>query len=130
MTGYYAIVHKDDDSAYGVSFPDLPGCFSAADSLDDVVAQAREALALYLEDLDAAPPASRLEQVRAMAADDLADGAFVVLVPQVARTRTLSRINIPLDTGTLSAIDHAAKARNLTRSAFLAHAARREIEGR
>ena len=40
MKTYIALVHKDADSAWGVSFPDLPGCFSAADTLDDVLPKA------------------------------------------------------------------------------------------
>jgi predicted RNase H-like HicB family nuclease len=46
---YRAIMHKEDDSAYGVHFPDLPGCFSAADRLEDVFANATEALALWFD---------------------------------------------------------------------------------
>lgn len=37
MKTYFALVHKDEVGAYGISFPDLPGCFSAADDLDDLV---------------------------------------------------------------------------------------------
>jgi hypothetical protein len=33
MKYFYAVVHKDEGSAFGVHFPDLPGCFSAADDL-------------------------------------------------------------------------------------------------
>jgi predicted RNase H-like HicB family nuclease len=29
---FIAVVHKDPDSAFGISFPDLPGCFSSAES--------------------------------------------------------------------------------------------------
>ena len=47
---YFAIVHKDEDSAYGISFPDVPGCFSAADREEDIIANAIEALSLYFED--------------------------------------------------------------------------------
>ena len=42
MKPYIAIVHKDQDSAYGLSFPDAPGCFSAADDMDDVFANAAQ----------------------------------------------------------------------------------------
>ena len=35
MKPYIVIVHKDEHSAYGMSFPDAPGCFSAADEIDD-----------------------------------------------------------------------------------------------
>ena len=43
---YFAIIHEDRDSAVGVEFPDLPGCFSAGDTLDEAVANADEALRL------------------------------------------------------------------------------------
>jgi predicted RNase H-like HicB family nuclease len=49
MKPYIAIVHQEGDSAYGVSFPDAPGCFSAADELDDLFAMATEALELWEE---------------------------------------------------------------------------------
>ena len=35
---YVAFVHKDPDSAYGISFPDFPGCISAGDTMDEVIA--------------------------------------------------------------------------------------------
>ena len=49
MEPYIAIVHKDPESAYGVSFLDAPGCFSAADTIDDLFANAAEAIALWME---------------------------------------------------------------------------------
>ena len=45
MTHDIALVHKDKSSAFGVQFPDVPGCFSAAGDMDDLVANAMEALA-------------------------------------------------------------------------------------
>jgi predicted RNase H-like HicB family nuclease len=49
MKTYFAIVHKDEDSAVGVVFPDLPGCFSAGDTYDKAIANAHVALRLYAE---------------------------------------------------------------------------------
>lgn len=129
MNYYYAVVHKDDDSAYGVHFPDVPGCFSAADTLEDVLPNAVEALTLQFED---APPTatSSAGRIRELASEDLANGAFLMAVPYVRNSGQLSRVNISLDRAMLDAIDAAATARKLTRSAFLAQAARNEIEGR
>ena len=42
---YIAYLHKDRDSDYGVSFPDVPGCISAGDTFEEAVANAAEALA-------------------------------------------------------------------------------------
>jgi predicted RNase H-like HicB family nuclease len=49
MKSYLAIVHKDEGSAVGVVFPDLPGCFSAGDTYDKAIANAHVALQLYAE---------------------------------------------------------------------------------
>ena len=45
------VVHKDETSGYGVTVPDLPGCFSAGDSLDDAIESAHEAISCHLEGL-------------------------------------------------------------------------------
>jgi predicted RNase H-like HicB family nuclease len=129
MRYYHAVVHKDEDSAFGVQFPDLPGCFSAADVIEEVIPNAVEALSLWFEDAEETAP-SAVESIRAGAADDLAEGAFLVMVPWIGRHNKPARVNISLDHAMLDAIDKAAAMRRLTRSAFLAEAARNEIEGR
>ncbi len=129
MRYYHAVVHKDEDSAFGVQFPDLPGCFSAADDIEDVIPNAVEALSLWFEDAEDIEPRP-VEAIRADAAADLAEGAFLVMVPWIGRNSKPARVNISLDRGMLDAIDTAAAVRRLTRSAFLAEAARNEIEGR
>jgi predicted RNase H-like HicB family nuclease len=130
MRYYHAVVHKEEDSAFGVHFPDLPGCFSAADALEDVIPNATEALSLWFEDEDTQAAPSPVEMIRAQAADDLAEGAFLVMVPWIGRNTKPARVNISIDRAMLDAIDAAAAMRRLTRSAFLSEAARNEIEGR
>lgn len=44
---YIAIIHKEQGTAYGVTLPDFPGCFSAADTLDEVPRNIQEAVPLY-----------------------------------------------------------------------------------
>ena len=93
MIVYHAVVHKDEDSAWGVHFPDLPGCFSAADDLADVQANASAAVMLYLEG-EKAPEPSAIEKIRDMAADDLAEGAFpTILTAFIYATPKTSCIN-------------------------------------
>jgi predicted RNase H-like HicB family nuclease len=128
MKIFIALVHKDEDSAWGVSFPDLPGCFSAADTLADVLPQAGEALELWFEDEPLVEVRS-MEAIRAEVAEDLAQGAFLMAVPYMQTTGKPVRVNVSIDRGILDAIDTAAAARHLTRSAFLAEAARNEIRG-
>ena len=50
MAHYIALIHKEAASAYGVSFPDVPGVITAADTLDEAIAQAGEVLAFAAED--------------------------------------------------------------------------------
>jgi predicted RNase H-like HicB family nuclease len=64
---YIALIHKDPDSDYGISFPDLPGVISAGKTLDEAREMGAEALALHLEGLAAdgevAPEPSSLEEI-------------------------------------------------------------------
>jgi predicted RNase H-like HicB family nuclease len=48
MAAYIALVHKDEGTSYGVSFPDLLGVISAGDTFEEAVASAAEALAGHL----------------------------------------------------------------------------------
>jgi predicted RNase H-like HicB family nuclease len=131
MRYYFAVVHKDEDSAYGVHFPDVSGCFSAADDVEDLVSNASEALSLYAEDVELSPPRSIDELHRDPdVAADLATGAFSIAVPLIENDAHVVRANITMESGMLKAIDAEAKARGLTHSAFLAQAARRAIEQR
>jgi predicted RNase H-like HicB family nuclease len=68
MAGYIALVHKDEGTSYGVSFPDVPGCISAGDTLEEALANAGEALAGHLammrDDGDAIPVPRSFEDLR------------------------------------------------------------------
>lgn len=57
------------------------------------------------------------------------DGATTILVPLLADPGRTVRVNVTVERGLLEQIDEAAKARGLTRSAFLAGAAREKIAG-
>jgi antitoxin HicB len=50
MTHYIALIHKDIDSCYGVSFPDVPGVTTAADTIDEAMRNAAEVLEFAAED--------------------------------------------------------------------------------
>lgn len=81
MRQYVALIHKDADSDYGVSFPDLPGVISAGSDLDEARAMAAEALALHLKGMDAdgeaIPEPSSLEEIMANAENR--DGVVVLV---------------------------------------------------
>lgn len=62
MASYIALVHKDEGTSYGVSFPDVPGCISAGDTFEEAIANAGEALAGHFAAMradDEAIPAPR-----------------------------------------------------------------------
>lgn len=129
MTWYIALAHKDPESAYGISFPDLPSVFSAADDEEDIVPNAIEALSLWAEDEVLPQPSSHtVILARDDIREELKGGAFLVRIPLVRDDTRTVRANITMEAGTLAAIDAAAKRRGLTRSAFLASAALKEIE--
>lgn len=130
MRHYIGVVHQDGNSAFGVHFPDVPGCTSAADELDDLLANASEALALHLEG-EALPEARSLDTLRddVEVARDLREGAFLLAIPLIRLSGRSAKANITMDAGLLDAVDQTARERGLTRSAFLADLARREIAG-
>jgi predicted RNase H-like HicB family nuclease len=81
MRDYIALIHKDADSDFGVSFPDLPGVVTAGRDLDDARRLAEQALALHveglLEDGDAIPEPSSLDAL--MEDGDNRDGVAVLI---------------------------------------------------
>lgn len=86
MTHYVAIVEEEDGKAVGVWFPDLPGCISAGDSLDEAMLNAAEALELWAEAMiesgqDIPPPRSFADlKTDSEVADDLRR-FMVALIP-------------------------------------------------
>ncbi len=53
MPHYIALIHKEADSSYGVSFPDVPGVITGGDTIDEAMSMAREVLEFAAEDWDA-----------------------------------------------------------------------------
>lgn len=62
---YIALIHKEPESGYGVSFPDVPGVIAVADTLDEALYEAGAALGFAFEDWEGAVPAPRtLDELR------------------------------------------------------------------
>ncbi len=126
MREYIALIHKDRDSDFGVSFPDFPGCVTAGATLDEARDMAAEALAFHLEGLEAdgepIPEPSSLETVMADAENK---DALAILVPAPAQAAKTIRVNITLPEDVLRDIDRYAEANGYTRSGFLALAAKK-----
>jgi Uncharacterized conserved protein len=126
-----AIEYGNDTTAYGVVVPDLPGCFSAGDTLDEAVTNAEEAILLFLEDAieggKVPPKASTLEDLR----DDpeYAGWAWAFTNVDLSKLSTKAvRVNITVPDRLLSAIDAYAERHGETRSGFLTRAAMEAME--
>jgi predicted RNase H-like HicB family nuclease len=122
-----AIELGDAKHAYGVIVPDLPGCFSAGDTLEEAIANAEEAILLHLED-DFAPGNARVPSVSALA--DLQSRkeyhgfAWGVVDVDLGKLSTRSlRVNITVPERLLNTIDDYAERHGESRSAFLPRAA-------
>jgi predicted RNase H-like HicB family nuclease len=133
MPRYVALV-DGTVGAYGVTLPDLPGCTSGGSTTDEALRNAVEAVRMWAEDAIAdgekLPPPQAAETLRAdpEIAKAIAEGAILAIVPLLIDAGRPAKANLSIDAGLLAAIDEAAKARGLTRSAFLASAAREKIE--
>ncbi|MEX2580845.1 MAG: type II toxin-antitoxin system HicB family antitoxin [Verrucomicrobiales bacterium] len=72
----YVLIIETAEPGYSGYFPDLPGCITAGETLDEVRSNAVEALELHLEDEPDLPPARALAQVLADSEVDAAlDGS-------------------------------------------------------
>jgi predicted RNase H-like HicB family nuclease len=123
---YPVVIHKDPDSDYGVTVPDLPGCFSAGETLDEALTEAVEAIETHLEGLlvDEEPiPAPRSVEYH-QNNPDYADGIWAVVSVDLAKlSGKTKRVNVTLPERVLSLVDKYASENGETRSGLIAQAA-------
>ena len=129
---YPVYVHPGDAThSHGVTVPDFPGCFSAADDLQDLQRMVQEAVEVWCmgENMDLPAPTA-LDELATNT--DLTGGFWMAIDVDVSRLDVRSnqkpvRINISMPAGLVHDIDKAARASGATRSGFLAKAARQAI---
>ncbi len=133
---YAIVIHRDPGSAYRVTVPDLPGCFSAGDTLEEAIESAREAIACHIEGLllDGEPIPERASLETHQANEDYKDGVWVLVPVDVSKLSSKTkRVNITLPERVLAIVDQAAVREGESRSGLLARAAlsyvQREAEG-
>lgn len=126
---YPVYLHVGDDRhAHGVTFPDFPGCFAAADEWDALPAAIQEAVeARYHGEPDAVPPPTPLEQLAAH--PQYAGGVWLLADVDLARIDTRPvRLNVSLPGNLVQQIDAWAARHHITRSGFLARAAQEAMQ--
>lgn len=119
-------LHTDDGTHYGVIVPDLPGCFSAGDSLEHAIEMAREAIdgfvEIVMEDGGSIPDPQPLSVHQVD--PDLAGAVWAVIdVPVEKYLGPAQRINVTVPAVLLERIDRYANAHGESRSGFLVRAA-------
>jgi predicted RNase H-like HicB family nuclease len=119
---YAVVIHHEEGSAYGVTVPDLPGCFSAGDTFHQALENAREAIELHLEGLaEEAMNIPRPTEIDAhLHNPDYAGGTWglvdIDITPFLGNSE---KINVTLPSSLIRRID----AKHKNRSKFLAEAA-------
>ncbi len=118
-----AIEPGTQTSAFGIVVPDLPGCFSAGDTLDQAMAGAEEAVAAWIDAaLDAGEAIPAPSSLDAMRADPVYAGWIfaVVSVDPGLLDDAVERVNITLPRRVLNRLDALARAAGQSRSGFIA----------
>jgi predicted RNase H-like HicB family nuclease len=129
---YLALI-DGSPGAYGVVFPDLPGCVAMGATIDEAMILASEALGDWISTVEAggnAVPAARTaEDLRAdpEIAEALRENATLTSVLVVRSTGKPVRANLSLDKGVVTAIDAAAERRGVTRSAMVEIIVRQQL---
>jgi predicted RNase H-like HicB family nuclease len=121
----YTVLIDGKAGAYGVVFPDIPGCVAMGRTVEEALAHAADALSDWHEVSDehgeAVPRPRPLEKLRRdpEVAAALAEGATLASVPLIRATGKPVKANLSIDSGVLAAIDNEAKRHKLTRSAMV-----------
>ena len=127
---YPVVIHHEEDCAYGVIVPDLPGCFSAGESVDDAINQAKEAIECHLEGLiiDGQPVPTASDINTHAVNPDYAGGIWALVDVDLSQLGDRARrINITMPERVLAMVDRAARAAGKSRSGFLTDAAVRML---
>ncbi len=122
-----AIEPGGDKLAWGVIVPDLPGCFSAADSgIDEAIENTKEAIELWIEtaldagkDIPKPSPITNLQKKKEFKGYIWA----IAEIDPALLSDDIERVNISLPKRVLARLDAKAKAAGENRSAFIAHMA-------
>lgn len=111
------------EGAYGVVFPDLPGCVAMGYTVEDAMVNAEDALRDYT--LDAEQDGEFPPDPSPFQAIDVPEGSQLVSIPLIRVSGRKVRANLTLDEGVAAFIDSEARRRKMTRTAYITWMARR-----
>lgn len=124
-------IHKDEGSVFGVSVPDIPGCFSYGDTVEDALKNAQEAVIFHVEGLledgefDSLTPSS-IEDLQD--SNEYPDALWALVDIDLSRLSSKqTRFNVSWPEYLLARVDEYAAAHHETRSGFLAKAAQQAL---
>src|SRR5438874_1420810 len=122
MATFIAIVKRDGDAGYTASFPDFPSCAVAAQTIDHVIARAKEALSLHIERL--------LEANHRIcdptAADVIERGdALLLAAVDVPDDLRIAHVDLAMPALSLARIDAFARRHGLTHATLFVEAVNR-----
>jgi predicted RNase H-like HicB family nuclease len=123
---YLIVIHKDENSDFGVTVPDLPGCYTAGSSIEEATKNAHEAIECHLEGLllDNEPIPLKKPVEQHLDNPDFKDAvlALVDIDFSTISGKTI-RINVSLPERFLRQIDEYVRQQGANRSEFLVDAA-------
>jgi predicted RNase H-like HicB family nuclease len=122
---YPIVIHKDQKSDYGVSIPDLPGCFSAGSTIEEAINMAQEAAECHIEglliDSEPVPVPTGIEAHRDN--PDFEKGFWALVEVDITKLSLKSkRINITMPERLINTVDQYAKRYGSSRSGLLSQA--------
>ncbi|CCK80174.1 type II toxin-antitoxin system HicB family antitoxin [Desulfobacula toluolica] len=122
---YSIVIHKDPDSDYSITIPDLPGCYSAGETIEEAINMAQEAAECHIEgmliDSEPIPTTTDIEKHK----DDpnYKNGTWALIEVDISKLSLKSkRINITMPERLLRTVDQYAKKYGSSRSGLLSQA--------
>lgn len=120
------VIHKDKNSDYGVTVPDLPGCFSAGETFELALENAKEAILCHVEglikDKESIPRPTSIDLLKAK--KEYKKGVWALVAVDLSElSMKAKRINVTVPENILRQIDHYAKRHGETRSGLFTNAA-------
>ena len=122
---YPIVIHKEPDTDYGITVPDIPGCYTAGASMEEAIEMAQEAIECHIEgllmDSDPIPLSSPIEKHQSN--QYFENGVWAIVDVDLGKLSVKAkRVNITVPERLLNTMDQYAKRHGESRSGLLAQA--------